>query len=211
MGPQRRLGIYVGFESPSIIKYLEPLTDDLFTARFADCHFNETVFPALGGEKVDPHKKEIELIWNATQLLMLDPRTNMCEQEVKKIVHLQSVANQLPDAFVDTKKVTKSHIPAENAPARIEIPTGNKAIENESQARRKRGRPLGSKDSKPRKLKRLDGIENETNNVPPSEGQERPNVDESKENDDNPKGDEQEDNLRGMNKMFKTSITMKFQ
>ena len=146
---------------------------------------------------MDPRKKEIEITWNATQLLMLDPRTNMCEQEVMKIVHLQSVANQLPDAFVDTKKVTKSHIPAENAPARIEIPTGNKAIESESQARRKRGRPLGSKDSKPRKLKRLDGIENETNDVPPPEGQERPNVDESKENDDNPKGDEQEDNPTG--------------
>uniref|UniRef100_A0A803LDM0 Uncharacterized protein n=1 Tax=Chenopodium quinoa TaxID=63459 RepID=A0A803LDM0_CHEQI len=57
--------------------------------------------------------------------------------------------------------------------------------------------PLGSKDSKPRKLKRLDGIENETNNVPSPEGQERPNVDESKENDDNPKGDEQEDNPTG--------------
>ena len=26
MGSQRRLGIYVGFESPSIIRYLEPLT-----------------------------------------------------------------------------------------------------------------------------------------------------------------------------------------
>ncbi|XP_021730686.1 uncharacterized protein LOC110697606 [Chenopodium quinoa] len=113
----------------------------------------------------------------------------MCEQEVKKIVHLQSVANQLSDAFIDTKKVTKSHIQAENSPACIEIPIDNKAIENESQARRKRRRPLGSKDSKPRKLKRLDGIENETNDVPSSEGQERPNVDESKENDDNPKGD----------------------
>ena len=30
MGPQRRLGIYVGFDSPSIIRYLEPLTRDLF-------------------------------------------------------------------------------------------------------------------------------------------------------------------------------------
>ena len=30
MGPQRRLGIYVGFDSPSIIRYLEPLTDDVF-------------------------------------------------------------------------------------------------------------------------------------------------------------------------------------
>ena len=26
MGTQRRLGIYVGFDSPSIIRYLEPLT-----------------------------------------------------------------------------------------------------------------------------------------------------------------------------------------
>ena len=26
MGPQRRLGIYIGFNSPSIIRYLEPLT-----------------------------------------------------------------------------------------------------------------------------------------------------------------------------------------
>ena len=32
MGPQRRLGIYVGFDSPSIIRYLEPLTGDLFKA-----------------------------------------------------------------------------------------------------------------------------------------------------------------------------------
>ena len=51
MGPQRRLRIYVGFDSPSIIRYLEPLTSDVFTARFADCHFNESVFPSLGGEK----------------------------------------------------------------------------------------------------------------------------------------------------------------
>ena len=51
MGPQRRLKIYIGFNSPSIIKYLEPLTGDVFTARFADCQFDETIFPILGGEK----------------------------------------------------------------------------------------------------------------------------------------------------------------
>ena len=44
MGSQRRLGIYVGFETPSVIRYLEPLTDDVFTAQFADYHFNETIF-----------------------------------------------------------------------------------------------------------------------------------------------------------------------
>ena len=29
-GPQRRSGIYIGFDSPSIIKYLEPLIGDVF-------------------------------------------------------------------------------------------------------------------------------------------------------------------------------------
>ena len=32
MGLQKRLGIYVGFDSPSIIRYIEPLTSDVFTA-----------------------------------------------------------------------------------------------------------------------------------------------------------------------------------
>ena len=51
LGPQRRLGIYVGFQSSSIINYIEPLIGEVFTAQFADYHFNEDVFPLLGGEK----------------------------------------------------------------------------------------------------------------------------------------------------------------
>jgi transposase InsO family protein len=50
MGPHRKIGIYVGYQSPSIIKYLEPLTGDLFTTWFADSIFNEEHFPSLGGE-----------------------------------------------------------------------------------------------------------------------------------------------------------------
>ena len=50
MGPLRRLGIYVGLESSFIIKYLEPMTGDLLTTRFANCHFDESKFPTLGGE-----------------------------------------------------------------------------------------------------------------------------------------------------------------
>ena len=80
MGPQRRLGIYMGFDSPSIIKYLEPMTGDLFTARYLDCHFDETKFPALGGEEKEIIKKEIA--WNTTSLSYLDPRTNESELEV---------------------------------------------------------------------------------------------------------------------------------
>nr|GEW97344.1 putative RNA-directed DNA polymerase [Tanacetum cinerariifolium] len=129
MGPQRRLGIYVGCETSYIIRYVEPLTDDVFTARFADCHFNEAIFLPLGGEK-KTHEKDVS--WSEPSLLYLDPRTKQ-----------------------NTKRVTKSHIPAANALARVELPnkqTGNN-IAQESQKRLKRGRPIGSKDKNPRKRK----------------------------------------------------------
>ena len=160
MGPQRRLGIYVGYESPSIIKYLEPMTGDLFTARFADCHFDENVFPKLGGEtKIFPKsggenkQLEKEITWNASTLNTFDPRTNQCEPEVQRLIHLQGIANQLLDAFNDINRVTKSHIPSANAPAKIEVPEGQIIKANESRPRMKRGRPIGSKDKNPRKRK----------------------------------------------------------
>jgi hypothetical protein len=118
MGPQRRLGIYIGFHSSSIIKYLEILTEDVFTARFADCQFDEIIFSILGGEK---EKLEKQVTWNASSISYLDSWSGQCELEVQKIIHLQIIANELSDAFTDIKRVTKSHISALNAPARIEI------------------------------------------------------------------------------------------
>ena len=55
---------------------------------------------------------------------ILIPLTKQYEQEVQKIIHLQDLANRLPYAFVDSVKVTKSHIPTTNVPSRIEIPMG---------------------------------------------------------------------------------------
>ena len=69
------------------------------------------------------------------------------------IIHLQNLANQLPDAFTDPKRVTKSHIPAANAPIKIDVPVGQSTIENKPETRMKRGRPIGSKDKNPRKRK----------------------------------------------------------
>ena len=57
MGLQQRLGIYVGFNSPFIIRYLEPLANDASTGRFADCHFNKSVFSSLGKEKSIPEER----------------------------------------------------------------------------------------------------------------------------------------------------------
>jgi hypothetical protein len=62
MGPHRKMGIYVGYSSPSIIKYLETLTGDLFTARYADYIFDEEKILALGGKK--NHKECQEVDWN---------------------------------------------------------------------------------------------------------------------------------------------------
>ena len=62
----------------------------------------------------------------------LDPRTDQCEFEVHKIIHLQNIANQLLDVFADTKKVTKSHIAAANVPSKVDIPTQHVVI-NESE------------------------------------------------------------------------------
>ena len=136
----------MGYESPSIIKYLEPMTGDLFTARYADSIFNEDHFPALGGEMYQKECREIS--WSAEGLQSLDPRTSEAELEVQRIINLQRLANNLPDAFTDHSGVTKSHIPAVNAPERIQI--APKAIDsNLGQPPRKWGRPLGARDKAP--------------------------------------------------------------
>jgi hypothetical protein len=44
------MSIYMGYHSQSIIKYLEPMADDLFTVRYTNCIFNEDYFLALVGE-----------------------------------------------------------------------------------------------------------------------------------------------------------------
>ncbi|GKB16661.1 disease resistance CC-NBS-LRR class family protein [Tanacetum coccineum] len=164
MGPQRRLGIYVGYETSSIIRYIEPLIGDLFTACFVDCHFDEAVFPESGGVKKN---QETNVTWCEHSLLYMDPRTKLGETEVQKILHLQEIANQLPDAFTDIKRVTKSHIPAANAPAQFEIPNKQVGdnIAQESQKRLKRGRPIGSKDKNPHKRKGTEKTSGHDENV----------------------------------------------
>ena len=154
MGSQRRLGIYVGFDSPSIIRYLEPSTDDVFKACFDDCYFDETVFPTLGGEKSLPEAWG-EITWNVLTLSHLDPCTNQCELEVQRIIHLQIIANQLLNVFTDSKKIMKSHILAANTPVGIEVPVGQSinTAANESKPHLKCGRLVGDKDKTPRKRK----------------------------------------------------------
>ena len=72
---------------------------------------------------------------------------------------MQNIANEIPDVFTDTKKVTKSNIPAANAPARIEIAKAPlKGRQLEKKPRQKRGRPIDTKDSAHRKKKQKNKV-----------------------------------------------------
>jgi hypothetical protein len=75
------MGIYVGYHSPYIIKYLKPLTGDLFTAWYADCIFNEDYFPALG-EDYKYHSECQEINCNDKSILSSDPHTKETELQV---------------------------------------------------------------------------------------------------------------------------------
>ena len=56
---------------------------------------------------------------NNPKLSHFDPMTNQCELEVKKIIHLQNITNQLTNVLTNSEKMVKSHILAANAPSRI--------------------------------------------------------------------------------------------
>ena len=55
---------------------LRALARDLFTAHLWVCHFNETVFPPLGGDKnVNVPKERREFVWTLPTMSHLDPHT----------------------------------------------------------------------------------------------------------------------------------------
>jgi hypothetical protein len=86
---------------------LEPLTEDLFTARYADCIFNEDHFLTLGRD-YKYHSKCQKINWDDKFILSSDSRTKETKLLVQKIINLQNIINNLPDIFTDYKGVTKS-------------------------------------------------------------------------------------------------------
>jgi len=105
MGPQRKEGIYVGCESPSIIKNLDPPTGNLLRERFVYCFFNEENFPCLVGQS-NPSKI---LNLNALSIpnMFPDPRIQECERKVERIMYLNQLAHRLPDSFNYVANVIK--------------------------------------------------------------------------------------------------------
>ena len=76
------------------------------------CHFDETVFQSLEGDKnKNVQQERQELSWSVPTVSHLDPQLN-----------IQYVADSMLDAFFDIDKVTRSNIPIANMPARLDIP-----------------------------------------------------------------------------------------
>ena len=91
-------GIYVGFDSPSVIRYLTPETGVLHKARFQNCKFDETVFPSV---TVSKPNTPLEFWAPETLTMNPDPRTALTDSEVKKILDLKSLAEKLPNGFTN--------------------------------------------------------------------------------------------------------------
>lgn len=47
------------------------------------------------------------ITWHTSGLHFLDPCTGQCELEVKRIIHMQNIANQMLDEFNDSRKIIK--------------------------------------------------------------------------------------------------------
>jgi hypothetical protein len=86
-----------------------------------------------------------EISENELPLAHFDPHTKQFELEVQKIIHLQNLANQMPEAFTDLKKVIKSHVSTANAPIRIDVREGQHTI-NKFKPLLKRSRSIDFKD-----------------------------------------------------------------
>ena len=58
----------------------------------------------------------------------LDPRSAQCDKDMRQILDLHSVAQNMPDAFSDLAKVMRSQILAASMPVWINVPVGCKVI-----------------------------------------------------------------------------------
>lgn len=110
IGAHRQEGIYVGFDSPSIIRYLDPSTAALYKARFANCKFLEHKFPTL---TLTSPPTASPLIFGAPETLTMnpDPPTSLANTEVTKLLNLKALAENTPDGFSTEPRIIRNPIP----------------------------------------------------------------------------------------------------
>jgi hypothetical protein len=119
IGRHRQEGIYVGFDSPSIIRYVSPSNGVLHKARFQNCQFDESHFPPLASSQPSP---SLEFWAPKTFTMNPDPRTALADSEVKKLLTLKALAEKLPDGFSNSSRITRNPLPGAGQPALSILP-----------------------------------------------------------------------------------------
>ena len=110
IGTHRFEAIYLGFDSPNIIRYMDIGNGNILKARFVNCKFVKNVFPKL---ITDSTKKSVPLTFKApeTSTLNPDPRTALADTEVQKLLNLKDLADQIPDGFYSGPRVLRNPLP----------------------------------------------------------------------------------------------------
>jgi hypothetical protein len=110
IGPHRQEGIYIGFDSTSIIRYLDPQTGNLLRARFVNCRFVETIYPTLK-QKPAPPPEPLNFQAPETLTMNHDPPTSLTNTEVLKLLNLKSLAENTPDGFSSETRIIRHPLP----------------------------------------------------------------------------------------------------
>ena len=108
IGAHRQEGIYVGYHSPSIIRYIDPITRTLYKARFANYKFLEHKFPTL-----TPSPTKIPLNFGASETLTMNPNppTSLANTKVTKLLNMPTLAENTPDGFSTEPRIIRNPIP----------------------------------------------------------------------------------------------------
>ena len=111
--PHRHKAIYLGYDSPSILRYKLPQSEDIYKARFQNCKFIETNFP---GSQTKGSQSSLNFTALETLTLNPDPRTALADSEVRKLIQLQSLAEKIPDGFQTGPRIVRSPVPGSGNP-----------------------------------------------------------------------------------------------
>lgn len=132
MEPRRSKGIYIGFTSPSVCKVLS-IEGQVYTARFADCIFDEFEFPALVNSQ-----RGTNIMYEFDEQL---PQVTQMEvnADVENVFQLhESIACKIPDQNVRLERPHSQQLVEGDGPALSRRSWGS---QDAAQPRRRRGRP----------------------------------------------------------------------
>ena len=119
IGSHRQEGVYVDFDSPSVIRYASPKTGTLHKAQFKNCQFDERVFPSL--TSTGP-TRSLEFSAPETFTLNLDPQTRLADFEVQKLLKLKALAEKLSNGFSNSSRITRNPLLEVGQPSLSTLP-----------------------------------------------------------------------------------------